>query len=198
VRLGGALSALAGLVVAGLAVRWRGRGAALGLALLGIVLAPGAARAALPAPPFALDVAPTRVAAGEAVTLTITPSGGAGEYDLYLMWALVPEAAFLTPAGAWSPQPVPFLARQGAGGQPFRARWTPVPPGDIPLALVVVPAGGDPLARFDWRFRPVVTHLRVRLAGAGAPRDLAALGPVAALALVTSTLVLLAGKPFFD
>jgi len=29
-------------------------------------------------------------------------------------------------------------------------------PGELPLGLVVVPRGGDPLARFAWTFRPVV------------------------------------------
>ena len=78
---------------------------------------------------------------------------GAPFFDLYIMWALAPEAAFLTPEGVWSPRPVAFRAGMPAAGAPISLRWAPGPPGEIPLALVVVPRGGDPLARFAWTFR---------------------------------------------
>ena len=46
-----------------------------------------------------------------------------------------------------------------AAGAPISLRWAPGPPGEIPLALVVVPRGGDPLARFAWTFRPVLAWI---------------------------------------
>jgi hypothetical protein len=164
--------------------------------LLGLTLAAGVAEAALPAPPFALDVTPARVAPGQAVTVTLTPRGGPGVFDLYLMWALVPEAAFLTPEGAWSPRPVAFRAGMAATGAPVSLRWVPGPPGEIPLALVAVPAGADPLARFGWRFRPVVVEIHARPPAPAVALDLAALAPVALGTLLACALVLLAGKPF--
>jgi hypothetical protein len=164
--------------------------------LLALALAAGRAEAALPAPPFALDVSPQRVRAGEAVTLRITPLGGPGEFDLYLMWALSAEAAFLTPEGAWSPRPVAFRARVPAAGAPVSVRWVPGPPGDIPLALVVVAAGADPLARFAWPFRPVVVEIAARPPATGVPLDAAALAPLALVTVLSCALVLLVGRPF--
>jgi hypothetical protein len=166
--------------------------------VLGLLLALAAGRAegALPAPPFALDVTPVRVTAGAPVTLTLTPRGGAGAFDLYLMWALVPEAAFLTPAGGWSPRPIAFRAGLAAAGAPVQVRWVPAPPGDIPLALVVVPAGADPLDRFAWRFRPLVVEIHAHPPAAGVALDAATLAPLALVALLSCALVLLAGRPF--
>jgi hypothetical protein len=165
------------------------------LVLLALALLVGRAEAALPLPPFTLDVTPTRVSAGEAVQLEITPRGGSGQFDLYVMWALVPEAAFLTPDGAWSPRPVAFRARVPAAGSPLGLRWVPGPPGEIPLALVVVPAGGDPLARFAWTFRPVLVRVTARPAAAAALES-RALAPLAVAILLSCGVVLLAGKPF--
>lgn len=164
--------------------------------LLGLALAAGVAEAVLPAPPFELDVTPVRLTAGEAVTVTVTPRGGHGEFDLYLMWALAAEAAFLTPEGAWSPRPVAFRARLMAVGPPVSLRWVPGPPGPIPLALVVVPAGSDPMARFAWRFRPLVIEIHARPAVAAAALDVGALAPVAIVTLLSCAVVLLAGRPF--
>jgi hypothetical protein len=169
-------------------------GAALLLAVLG--LAAGAAEATLPAPPFALDVAPARVAAGETVLLQITPRGGSGEFDLYIMWALAPEAAFLTPEGAWSPRPVAFRAGVPAAGAPMSLRWAPGPPGEIPLALVVVPRGGDPLARFAWTFRPVLAWISAGTPAPALPLDPLRLAPLAVVTLLSCGIVLLARRPF--
>jgi hypothetical protein len=166
------------------------------LLLAVLVLATPAAEAMLPAPPFALDVAPTRVAAGESVLLQITPRGGSGEYDLYIMWALAPEAAFLTPDGVWSPRPVAFRAGVPAAGAPISLRWVPGPPGEIPLALVVLPRGGEPLARFAWTFRPVLAWISARAPASGVPLDLLRLAPLAAAILLSCGIVLLAGRPF--
>jgi hypothetical protein len=112
------------------------------------------------------------------------------------MWALVPEAAFLTPEGAWSPRPVAFRAGLAAEGPPVPVRWVPGPPGDIPLALVVVPAGADPLDRFAWTFQPLVVEIRAHPPAAGVPLDVAALAPLAVVTLLSCALVLLAGRPF--
>lgn len=169
----------------------------LAAALLASLALAAVADAALPAPPFALDVTPARVRAGEPVRLRITPRGGAaGAFDLYLMWALSPEAAFLTPAGGWSPRPVAFRAGVPAAGPPITAGWVPGPPGDIPLALVVVPAGGDPLARFAWRYRPVLARISASPPAAPAPLDFATLAPLAAITLLACALVVCGGKPF--
>lgn len=164
--------------------------------VLAIVLGASGAEAALPAPPFALDVTPARVTAGAPVTLTLTPQSGPGTFDVYLMWALSPEAAFLTPEGAWSSRPVPFRAGLAATGPPERVSWVPAPPGDIPLALVVVPVGADPLERFAWMFRPEIVQVRAQPPHAGAAADLTVLAPLAAATLLSCALVLLAGKPF--
>ena len=69
------------------------------LVLLALVTLTGAAEAALPAPPFTLDAAPAHVAHGGTVTLQLTPRGGAGEFDVYLMWETSEEAAFRYGAG---------------------------------------------------------------------------------------------------
>jgi hypothetical protein len=161
-----------------------------------LALAAGRAEGALPAPPFALDVTPARVSAGAPVTVTLTPQGGAGVFDVYLMWALSPEAAFLTPAGAWSPRPVAFRAGLAAAAPPVRLQWVPGPPGDIPLALVVVPAGADPLERFGWTFRPVVVPIAADPPDPGQAPDLATLAPLAVLTLLACAVVLAAGRPF--
>jgi hypothetical protein len=168
----------------------------LGLLLMGLALAAGGAEGALPAPPFDLAVTPARVTPGETVTLRITPRGGEGTFDLYLMWALAAEAAFLTPEGVWSPRPVPYRARVAATGAPITAGWAPGPPGDIPLALVVVPAGADPLTRFSWTFRPVLAEISARPPTTGGAPDLVALAPLALVTLLSCALVLLAGRPF--
>ncbi|HET7343699.1 MAG TPA: hypothetical protein VFL90_19705 [Methylomirabilota bacterium] len=164
-------------------------------ALLALALA-HRAEAALPAPPFTLDVDPTRPAAGQPVTIVVTPRGDAGVFDVYLMWALSAEAGFLGADGAWSPRPLAFRAGVPATGAPIVMRWVPGPGSDIPLALVVVPAGADPLARFGWTYRPALVRIAVQAPPARAPLDLRALAPVAVAALVACAIVLLAGKPF--
>ena len=75
--------------------------------------------------------------------MQITPRGDAAEFDVYLMWEGSEEAAFLTPQGAWSARPVAFRPRLPARGAPITFEWVPTPPGDVPLALVVVPPGVD-------------------------------------------------------
>jgi len=168
----------------------------IALLLATLVLTGIRAEAALPAPPFALAVSPAHIAAGEAVLVRITPTGGPGEFDLYLMWALAPEAAFLTPEGAWSPRPVAFRAAAAATGSPITLRWVPSPPGEIPLALVVVPRGGDPMDRFAWEFRPVLVPLRAQASAPQAALQWRVLGPLAIATLLACAVVLLGGRLF--
>ncbi len=161
-----------------------------------LVLTGAGAEAALPAPPFALDVSPPHIAAGEAALVRITPTGGTGEFDLYLMWALAPEAAFLTPEGVWSPRPVAFRAAVAATGAPITLRWVPSPPGEIPLALVVVSRDGDPMDRFAWEFRPVLAPLSAQTPAPPAALKWRVLAPLAIVTLLACAVVLLGGRPF--
>jgi len=162
--------------------------ALLGLATVG--------EAALPAPPFTLDVAPTRVGPGQPVRLQITPRGLAGEFDVYLMWEQSEEAAFLTPRGTWAPQPVAFRPRLSARGAPVTVQWIPNPPGDIPLALVVLRPGDDPMTRASWRFRPVVAWVGVEPPATSAAPAWSALAPLAGATLLACGLVALGGAFF--
>ena len=170
------------------------RGLALSLWLV-LALASGA-EAALPEPPFALDVTPSRAAPGQPVQITLTPRGDGGAWDVYLMWAFSPEAAFLTPDGEWSPRPVAFRVRMSATGLPVSTRWVVNRAGEIPLTLVAVEPGGDPLARFAWTFRPEIAWISAPAPAAPAPFDVATLGPLAALTLLACALILLTGVPF--
>lgn len=154
------------------------------------------ADAVLPAPPFALDVTPSRVAPGQPVQITLTPRGVAGAWDVYLMWAFSPEAAFLTPEGEWSPRPVAFRIRVSAAGGPVSTRWVVNRAGEIPLALVTVEPGGDPLARFAWGFRPEIAWISAPAPAPAAPLDLATLGPLAVLTVLACALILVTGGPF--
>ena len=165
---------------------------ALGLSLALV----GAAQAALPAPPFSLDVTPSRAAPGQPVQIEISRRGGGGAWDIYLMWAFSPEAAFLTPEGEWSPRPVAFRTRVPATGGPISARWVVNRAGDIPLTLVVVEPGADPLARFGWTFRPEIAWISAPAAPPAGPVDVATLGPLAAVTLLACALILLTGGPF--
>ena len=174
----------------------RGRALARVLAVLALLVLAVVTEAALPAPPFTLDVAPTRSGPGQPVRLQITPRGGAGEFDVYVMWETSEEAAFLTPQGTWSPQPVPFRPRLPARGSPVTVQWIPNPPGDIPLALVVLRPGDDPLTRAAWTFRPTTTSVSVEVPAATPPVVWSALAPLAGATLLACTLVALAGAFF--
>jgi hypothetical protein len=165
------------------------------LVIVVLMAVAAAAEAALPSPPFTLDVIPSRVGAGQPVRMQITPRGDAGEFDVYLMWEGSEEAAFLTPQGAWSARPVAFRPRLPARGGTITFEWVPTPPGDVPLALVVVPPGVDPLTRAAWTFRPLVTRVKVDLP---APPDPAwtAFAPLAGATLLACGLVALGGAFF--
>ena len=165
------------------------------LALVTLLALAAVAEAALPAPPFTLDVIPSRVAAGQPVRVQITPRGDEGEFDVYLMWEQSEEAAFLTPPGAWSPRPVAFRSRLPARGATVTFEWVPTPPGDVPLALVVVLPGADPLRRAAWTFRPLVTRVSVDLPPRAGPAW-TALAPLAGATLLACALVALGGAFF--
>ena len=169
--------------------------AALALALTVLTFAPRA-RAVLPAPPIDLEVTPSRVADGEAVTLRLVPRGRgpAGPYDIYIVWARSERAAFLAPDGLWSPRPVPYRASLTVTGE-LSATWPrPGPPGEVPLALLVLPPGAPPLDRAEWRFGPGVATLTVVPAASPADTPWLELVGLAVVALLACALVLLDGR----
>jgi hypothetical protein len=166
----------------------------IGLAALVGPTTPG--EAALPAPPFTLEVTPARVGPGQPVRVQITPRGEAGEFDIYLMWEQSEEAAFLTPEGAWSPRPVAFRPRLPARGAPVTLQWIPTPPGDIPLALLVLRPGEDPMTRAAWTFRPVVAWVAATPAQVPPAPTWSALAPLAGATFLACGLVVLGGAFF--
>ena len=166
------------------------------LVLMAVLSLAAVVEAALPAPPFTLDVTPPRVVPGQPVRLSITPSGHSGEYDVYVMWEQSEEAAFLTPEGTWAPHPVAFRPRLSANSAPVTVQWIPNPPAEIPLALVVLRPGDDPMTRAAWSFRPVVTWVRVDTPATASPAAWSALAPLAGATLLACTLVALGGAFF--
>ncbi len=126
-----------------------------------LLLTATSAKAALPGGPFSLSVAPSAVGAGDTVQLTAIPTGGAGAWDLYVVWLYTERAAFLGEDGAWHPRPVPFRSRLPAG-EPVSGPWFNAgPSGPVTLALLAVEPGADPLDRATWRFRPSLASLHV-------------------------------------
>jgi hypothetical protein len=140
------------------------------IALLAVTLsiAPTSTHARLPPPPFDLQISPTRVSEGGSATIQVAPttrsSATAEKYDLYVMWAYSEEAAFLAPQGTWSPVAVALARDTTVHSAPTLAvTWNGARPVmDIPLAVLVVPAGADPLDRARWSYRPVIRWLSVR------------------------------------
>lgn len=145
-----------------------------------LTLAATSVEAALPAPPFDLELSSTSLVEGQAVTVRVTarPGGtGSERYDLYLQLASSEEAAFLTPEGTWAPRPVPYARAASTTDPPIVRQWPRAwPPGRHALGLVVVPASGDPLSRPEWSYRPATAWLRI------APLHPPAAGPAAAVA----------------
>ena len=146
----------------------------VGVAVVAVALflAPTSTYARLPAPPFDLEISPARVSEGASATIAVAPrvaratessAAAAAKYDVYVMWAYSEEAAFLTPAGAWSPAPVPLVRDTTVQSAPtVRATWNGARPVmDIPLAVLIVQAGADPLDRARWSYRPVIRWLSV-------------------------------------
>jgi hypothetical protein len=197
--IGAVITLVAGAVIVALLL-WRRRALVLaGCVAALLAVAGGPVDAALPESPFALSVTPADVPLGGTVRLTVSPRGGVGAWDLYVVWLYAERAAFLDGDGAWRPRPVPFRAHVGAG-QTVTGQWThAAPAGPATLALLAVEPGADPLERLDWRFKPSLATLHVG-AGARSGGDMpgATLAMVALAGLVAIAGVLLwppAGRP---
>jgi hypothetical protein len=168
---------------------------ALALTLTLAMIAPRAG-AVLPASPVGLEVMPSRVAEGEPVTLRLTTQGRgpSGPHDIYIVWARSERAAFLGPDGTWSQQPVPYRAGLTLTGE-VRTTWArPWPPGEVPLALLVVPPGAPPLERAEWRFRPAMATLTVVPEARPPAPPWPELGVLALVAALACALVLMDGR----
>lgn len=189
-----AVSLLAAAVVAGIAVPRPPRAVVLTV-LVAALVAAGAGRAAaeLTPGPFRLAVSPPQAPVGQPVDIRIEPRGShAGAWDIYLMWATGERAAFLSPQGAWVPARTPFRTAVAAGASVVAPWMRPGPAGEIPLAMVLVGPGGDPLDRRQWAFRPELASVTV---GAPAPPAFGMAWPhsamVVAVAAMACALVLL-------
>ena len=158
---GAAITLLAGAIVVALLLRRRRALVMAASVAVALVAGTPLADAALSESPFALSVAPTKTTVGRTVTVTLTPRGGAGTWDVYIVWLRSERAAFLAPDGTWRPRPVPFRAGVAAG-QTVSGQWRDArPAGDATLAALTVEPGADPLERLDWRFRPSLASLDV-------------------------------------
>jgi Bacterial membrane protein YfhO len=199
VRVGFILSGLAAVAIALLVVaRPRATGVAAGL--LTLAVSAGLVEARLPSPPFELDVSPSGLRAGGEVTIRIDAvpdaSGAHAEsYDLYLVRGLTPRAMYLTPEGEWALAAIPY--RRAVSASRFSAvtrTLRPPMPGWMSVALVVVDSGNHPLARADWRYRPVVRRIRVEPEPAPDDPDrgrrIAVVGGLAFVALAACLIVL--------
>jgi hypothetical protein len=191
--MGLAVSAAAAAAVAGIALLRRPRAAVLVVLVSALVVA-GAGRAAaeLPAGPFRLAVSPSHAPAGAPVEIRLDPRGShTGAWDVYVMSATGERAAFLSPQGAWAAARTPLRTAVRAGTS-LVAPWTPGPGGEIPLAMILVAPGGDPLDRRQWAFRPELASVMVSgpaspLVGLAWPES----AMVVAVAAIACALVLL-------
>ena len=154
---------------------------------------PGAAAARLDEPPLDFTVSPRLVTPDETIGIRVAPAPAARwqdttPLDVYVMWATTERAAFLGPDGAWSPIPVPVRRDMQPTTLPVTVEWRrPGPAGNVPLAMVAVPSGADPLLRSDWRYRPVLQLARVAAAGRRSSVDVA----VASSVLLATALAIL-------
>lgn len=174
-------------------------------ALVASLLAAGAslADASLAPPPLDFSVSPSAVTEGGPATVRIERLRGAGrgeQFDVYLAFFIAwDDVVFMTPAGVWSAQPVPY--RQNlvlADFVPVVAGWPhPAPVGSLIMGMFVVRAGTPPLVRANWLYQPVIKMVRVKAASADALRDPEAvlvLGSLAVLTLAALIVVLLAPR----
>jgi hypothetical protein len=157
-----------------------------------LILAATSVEGALPAPPFDLTLSSVSPVEGQSVTVRVEPRPGgapAERHDIYLMLASVEEAAFLTPAGSWASQPVPYVSALAAADPPVVRQWPRAwPPGRFALGLVAVSPGADPLARSEWRYRPAIAWISI------APRAPSGAAPAfGTLALLGAALVVAIG-----
>jgi hypothetical protein len=158
-----------------------------------LVALAGPTAAALPSPPLDFGVAAETAAPDGPITIRVAalpgrpwPPGMA--LDVYVLWATGERAAFLRPDGVWSPIPVPFRPAMDATSPPAVLVWRPLRRhAEIPLAMLAVPAGVDPLRRGGWTHRPMLRSIRVPVEGGVRRYDvtiIASLGAAAGLAIL--------------
>jgi hypothetical protein len=163
-----------------------------------LALGPAPVDSSLREPPVAFTLSPRLVAPDQPLTLRVVAAPAArwaheSPLDVYIMWATTERAAFLGPDGVWSPVPVAFRPSMNAASAPMVLEWRPPEPhGEIPLAMVAVPAGVDPLLRSNWTYRPVLRSARVAVEAPHRPLDsftAAAVLSATALAILLVALV---------
>jgi hypothetical protein len=146
---------------------------AVAIALAALASGGVAAQEKLAVPPLDLTVTPASLLESEPATIRIvripgTPTGADEALDLHLVryvgWR---QVVFLTPDGEWTEKPTPF--RRGvrlASFTPVEATWPPWrgPVGSVNLALIVVRASDNPLARTSWLYQPVFRLMSRRAA----------------------------------
>jgi hypothetical protein len=192
-----AVSLLALAVVAAVGVIRPRRAVVIGMLAAIVAIGATPAAAELTTAPLRLVISPRSVGSGTPVEIRLEPRAErsrarAGAWDAYVMWATGERAAFLSPAGEWVPGRTPFRTAITADA-PVVVRWPrPRPAGEVPLALVLVPPGGDPLDRRQWAFTPELASMTVvtpAAASSSVPWSQSAL--VVAAGVVASALVLL-------
>lgn len=136
-----------------------------------LTLLAGDGRPELTPSAFALRVEPSTLRHRERALIRVERAGTdnpaarrAEGFDLYLVSIMSPTARYLTPAGAWSQEPVPLCRGLGcaAGALPVVAWPEPGPPGWLLLGLVTVRGAQHPLARESWLFQPAQVWVMVR------------------------------------
>lgn len=163
---------------------------------------PAVASSSLPRPPLEFTVSPDTVALHAPITIRVAPKSAEAwpshlRLDVYVMWATTERAAFLGPDGVWSPTPVPFRPSMDRASAPIVLEWRPLRQHPhIPLAMLAVPAGVDPLRRSTWRYQPVLRSTRVAVESPVRPYDLAtAVSLIAATGLAILAVALLPWSP---
>ena len=167
------------------------------VALVSLALGAPLGHTALPPPPIEFIVSPRLAEPQQPITIRLAAApaaqwADADPVDVYVMWATGDRAAFLRPDGVWSPIPVPFRSAMTATSPEMVMQWrTPEPRGDIPLAMVTVASGANPLLRSAWKFQPVLRSTGVVT---DAPRTeldvITALGLLAAAGLAIALVAL--------
>jgi hypothetical protein len=164
--------------------------------VIAVVVAPASAGAAsLPAAPFAVEIGPSPLRAGQDAVVRLVPRGGpppAEVVDVHLIRipSGPPFLRYLWPTGVWSLTPAPyqraaFVPRLG----PLAATWREDgDPGWISVLVAFTRPGADPSDRRRWVFQPVMRRLMVRPAPDD-PHRLPGLGWLAALTAAAAAAV---------
>ena len=136
-----------------------------------LTLLAGDGRPELTPSPYALRVEPSTLRHRERALIRVEragtdnlAAGRAEAFDLYLVSIMSPTARYLTPAGAWSQEPVPLCRGIGCAARALPVvEWPePGPPGWLLLGLVTVRGAQHPLAREHWLFQPAQVWVMVR------------------------------------